>query len=251
MRSEKKSHRGSFLFAKIIIMSVKQLLLLSPYMIKNPKFFKNILNLPVKSVHPIIAFAGEKNYYFMAMKSYKDKYKKQIKNYKKIILNGHGEGYQMSKRSVLDSDVIYKIDKRILEKNVFSEKKMKVKTISNLEVEEIINDLCETLSKTPPKIVLAKINLNHSKQTQTVIIYGEKTVVNQYKNAARLDFNKHLSEISDFNSRYLMNRISNNFFHYHKMTKEEIIHELEDFKSLFLIMQNHLKVWNKTLMFQE
>ncbi|SMC20045.1 Mbov_0400 family ICE element protein [Mycoplasmopsis agassizii] len=215
-------------------MTNKDPLMLHPYMIKNPKFFRDMFNMPVENVHPIIAFEGETNYYFMTLRSYKSRYDKQISMYKKIILKGQGDHYQMSKDSVINNDIIYKVEKSLLQKNVFSRNKNKVRIINDIEIEQILRDLSTRMISRPPKIALVEITFDKNKSTQSQLIYAENSVLKQYKNAARKRLNKYLSLKDKFNSLYSKNQLSDNFIHKPNMNKSEIFFEINQLKSQIL-----------------
>ncbi|PAF54747.1 hypothetical protein SAMN02745179_01002 [Mycoplasmopsis agassizii] len=194
------------------------------------------MNISVENVHPIIVFVGKNHYYFMALQSYKDKHKNIAYNLKKIILEGQGEGYQMSIKSIIDNDVIYKVEKNLLNKNVFSEQKTKVKLIKSIEIKQIFDDLSKRLLKTPPEIALAEITLNKYKNTETKIIYASNSVMELYKNAYVNHPEFSLSYLRDFEFMFSEKQVSKNFINHPTIQQSELVKELEDLKSMF--------VWN-------
>lgn len=201
-------------------------------MVKNPKFFKNLLNMSVENVHPLIVFKGEKHYYFMALKSYKEKYENYLFEYNKIVLKGQGVGFQMTKNRLVDNDVIYKVEKSLLEKNVFSTKKTKVKIINNNEIEQIFNDFSRRLLTVPPELALAEITLINKRETQTKVIYAKNNIFNQYKKAYEIQENSSKAYIKKLSFMYRQNQISNAFIHDPDIKKLRVFKELEDLKTV-------------------
>ncbi|SMC18619.1 Mbov_0400 family ICE element protein [Mycoplasmopsis agassizii] len=176
----------------------------TPYMLKDPTFFKNLFNLPVSDVHPIIVFKDEINYFFMTLSTFKEKHEMQIKSFGKIKIKGQGAQYHLTRDSILHSDVIYKVDKKLLNKNVFGENKKMVKILKDIEIQKILKDMTHRLTQDPPRIALAVLDVDQYNRTHSKFIYSDKKTFEQYRNAAEKDRNYNpeteriINDLSDY-----------------------------------------------------